>query len=90
MFLIDDLRFAMSIARMALLGIGLLLLIITGVGLVLLVLVGRRAFVMYQEGGCPIKSRPWSDVDLQKKKEEIAAYGRRFMPRSRSEIEPPV
>lgn len=88
MFLIDDLRFALSIARMAVLGIGLLLLIITGVGLVLLILMGRRAFVLVQEGGCPIKSRPWSDVDLQKKKDEITAYGRRFVARSRTGVEP--
>lgn len=57
MFLIDDVRLVMSIARMALLGIGLLLLIVTGVGFILLILMGRRAFVLFQEGGCPIGSR---------------------------------
>ena len=63
MFLIDDVRLVMSIARMALLGIGLLLLIVTGVGFILLILMGRRAFVLFQEGGCPFKSRFGSEVE---------------------------
>ncbi|HOV67217.1 MAG TPA: hypothetical protein PLI31_02530 [Methanoregulaceae archaeon] len=55
MFIIDNLRFALSIVRIALIGVGILLLLVTGVGLVLVVLLGRRAFELFHEGGCPFR-----------------------------------